>query len=272
MRQEKFTTPAVLPRKLVAKIPHGSIQIEALDGNETTVELEALRGNEASAQAIKEARIELKPAGTGLELIVDATVKRRFLGWFGGEGLRVRIATPPGADIELLSGSADMDVRGKFGALKVQTASGDLAAGEFLGAASVKSGSGDIEIRQIGGNASIVSASGDIELGTVAGDLTARAASGDIRVEEAGSSVTLQSASGDQRVGAVSAGKVKLQSASGDQHIGIRRGSLAFIDAKTWGGEARSELDVTDEPISGDGPRLELRATAASGDITIARV
>lgn len=272
MRQEMFTTPAALPRKLAVKIPHGSIEIEALDGNETRVELEALHGNEASAQAIEEARIELRPTGTGLELIVDATVKRRFLGWFGGEGLHLRVFTPPGAGIDLLGGSADMDVRGSFGALKVQTASGDLDADEFSGAVKVKSGSGDIAIRRIGGSASIASGSGDIELGTVAGDLTARAASGDIRVEEAGGSVTLQSASGDQRVGVVSSGKVRLQSASGDQYVGICRGSVAFIDAKTWGGEARSELDVTDEPIDGDGPKLELRATAASGDITITRV
>lgn len=272
MRQERFTTPAALRRKLLVRFPHGSIEVEAVEGNESTVELEAVRGGSAAEQAVKDARIELRPAGNGVELVVDATGKMRIFGWFGAPALRLRVTVPPGADLNLLGGSADIDVHGSFGGLKVQTGSGDLDAGEFSGAANVKSGSGDIEIRRIGGKASITSASGDIELGLVEGDLTARAASGDISVEEARGSVTLQTASGDQRLGAVSSGKVRLQSASGDQRIGIRRGSLAFIDAKTWNGEARSELEITDEPADGEGPKLELRATAASGDITIARV
>jgi hypothetical protein len=36
-------------------------------------------------------------------------------------------------------------------------------------------------------------------------------------------------------------------------------------------GDATSELDVGDEPPEGDGPTVELRATAMSGDITILR-
>jgi hypothetical protein len=271
MREERFATPAGLRLKLALKIPHGSIEVEALEGDETTVELEALRGNEASAQAVKEAQIELRPLGVGLELVVDATGKKRFLGWFGGQGLRLHVTAPPGADLELVSASADVDVRGRFGALEVQTASGDIRADELTATVNVKSGSGDVEIRRIGGDVSIATASGDVELGTVGGDLTARAASGDIEVEEVGGSVTMQTASGDQRVGAVSSGKVKLQSASGDQHIGIRSGSRAYIDAKAWGGETHSELEISSEPIEGDGPELEVRATAASGDITIAR-
>jgi hypothetical protein len=271
MRQETFPTPTALRLKLTAKIPHGSIDIEELPGDATTVELEALSGNEASAQAVQDAKIELKPSGTGVELIVDAAAKRRFLGLLGGEGLRLRITMPPGADIDLFSGSADMSVRGHFGALKVQTGSGDLEADEFSGAASVKTASGDIAIRRVGADASIATASGDIELGLVEGELIARAASGDVRVAEARGSVTIKTASGDQRVDAVSSGKVRLQSASGDQHVGIRNGSIAFIDAKTWGGEANSELDVAAEPAAGESAELEVRATAASGDITIVR-
>jgi hypothetical protein len=270
MRQEKFTTPAKLRLKISAKIPRGSIDIEAVEGDETTVELEARRRTEASEQAMKEAQIELRPLGDGLALIVDATRKKRFLGFFGGEGLHLRIGAPPGADLELTGGSAGTSIRGRFGALKILTGSGDVDAGELTGAVNLKSGSGDVVIRRIGGDATIVTASGDVDLGLVEGRLTVRAASGDVEVDEARDSVTIVSASGDQRIGSVSAGKVKLQSASGDQHIGIRNGSLAFIDARAWGGDAHSEI----EPLPaapGHRPKLEIHATAASGDITIAR-
>jgi hypothetical protein len=271
MRQETFSTPAALRLKLSLKIPHGSVEIEQREGDKTTIGLESLRGNAASEQAVKEARIEMKPLGSGIEVIVDAAVKRRFIGLFGGEGLRLHVAIPPGADIDLASGTADMVVRGSFGALKAQTGSGDLNAGELSGAVIVRSASGGVAIARIGGEASIATASGDVGLGLVEGGLTVRTASGDVEVAEARGSVSIKTASGDQRIGTVSSGKVKLQSASGDQHVGIRKGELAFIDARTWGGETVSELDIGDEPTPGGSPGLEVRATAASGDITISR-
>jgi DUF4097 and DUF4098 domain-containing protein YvlB len=98
-----------------------------------------------------------------------------------------------------------------------------------------------------------------------------RSASGDVTIDEAERSVTVQTASGDQRVNAVVSGRVVMQSASGDQHVGIRRGTRVHIDAKTMSGDTTSELDVSDEPPSGEGPSVELRATAMSGDIRIVR-
>ena len=90
-------------------------------------------------------------------------------------------------------------------------------------------------------------------------------------MQEASSSVTVQTASGDQRLGSVTSGRVVMQSASGDQTVGIRRGSRVHIDAKTMSGDTSSELVVGEEPPPGDGPTVELRATAMSGDIRILR-
>jgi len=93
----------------------------------------------------------------------------------------------------------------------------------------------------------------------------------DVDVDEADASVTVQTASGDQRLASVASGRVTMQSASGDQHVGIRRGTRVHIDAKTMSGDTSSELDVGDEPPPCDGPTVELRATAMSGDIRIVR-
>jgi DUF4097 and DUF4098 domain-containing protein YvlB len=135
----------------------------------------------------------------------------------------------------------------------------------------VKSASGDVDLERIGGEASVATASGDLRIGRVVGEATVRSASGDVVVDEADSSVTVQTASGDQRLGSVSAGRVIMQSASGDQTVGIRRGSRVHLDVRTMSGETTSELEVEDAPAVGDGPLVELRATAMSGDIRILR-
>jgi hypothetical protein len=43
------------------------------------------------------------------------------------------------------------------------------------------------------------------------------------------------------------------------------------MDIKTVTGDARSELDVGDAPDDDEGPLVNLRATAMSGDIKIVR-
>ena len=81
----------------------------------------------------------------------------------------------------------------------------------------------------------------------------------------------MQTASGDQRLESVASGRITMQSASGDQVVGVRRGSRVHIDARTMSGETTSELEIETQPSAGDGPVVELRLTAMSGDIRILR-
>jgi DUF4097 and DUF4098 domain-containing protein YvlB len=81
----------------------------------------------------------------------------------------------------------------------------------------------------------------------------------------------VQTASGDVQIDSVREGDVVLQTASGDIEVGIKKGSKLWIDAKSMSGETRSDLEVGDAPPDGDGPMVEVRATAMSGDITVKR-
>src|SRR5262249_44044153 len=135
---------------------------------------------------------------------------------------------------------------------------------------NVKSASGDVRVDGIAGDASVHTASGDIRIGRIGGDAVVRSASGDVWVDEAAGSVTVQAASGGQRGQSIESGRVTLESGSGGQNVGVRRGTRVRIDAKTMSGETSSELDEGDETAS-DGPAVELRATAMSGDIRIVR-
>jgi DUF4097 and DUF4098 domain-containing protein YvlB len=269
MRTETFDTPG--PLVVDVRLPSGEISLVAIDEPRAYVELDATHDSDELRQIIDNARVDLRPRGDGHELVVDVHQKRfRFFDFMRGD-IIVRVRAPRGSDVEVSTASADTSVRGEWGSLEAETASGDVYVDSLSGNAEVKAASADVQLREIAGRATVNTASGDVEIRQVGGDAIVRSASGDVEIDEALSSVTIQTASGDQRVGAVTSGRVTLQSASGDQTVGVRRGTRVFIDARTMSGDTTTELAVGDEPAEGDGPTVELRATAMSGDINIVR-
>jgi DUF4097 and DUF4098 domain-containing protein YvlB len=287
VRTETFQTPGDV--RLEVRLGAGEIRLETSDVQETTVVLEPLRDNDASTAAITNARVELRERADGHEVVVDVRDRGRGLGGiFRGAEVLVSITCPDGANVESKSGSADVVGRGRFGAVEVETGSGDVEFGEVAEArvnsasgdvqlgevgsdARVNSASGDVQIRSVGGEAKINSASGDVILREVAGELSVNTASGDVLVRETGAAVSVNTASGDQEIGNVGAGKVTLKSASGDLKVGIPEGTNLWVDARSRSGEVQSELPVSDLPPEGEGPVVELRANTMSGDITVSR-
>jgi DUF4097 and DUF4098 domain-containing protein YvlB len=261
MRRETFETPG--PLTLDIRVPSGEIELEAVDGTETVVELSA------APELEDEARIELRPKRDGHELSV--VIEKKFGFFRGRDEVRVRVSAPAGADVEVSTASADTDARGEFGKVDVNTASGDVSFERATGDVAVNSASGDLAMEEIGGGLTVNTASGDVDLGRLAGEGKIRSASGDVQLKEADSSLKVQTASGDVQVESIQEGDVVLQTASGDIEVGIKKGSKLWIDAKSMSGETRSELEIADAPPDGDGPMVELRATAMSGDITVTR-
>ena len=121
------------------------------------------------------------------------------------------------------------------------------------------------------GALTVNTASGDLEVGRLAGEGKVRAASGDVSIDEADGSLKVQTASGDVDVHSVCQGDVVLQTASGDIEVAVKQGSKVFIDARSMSGETSSELEISDAPSDGEGPLVEISATAMSGDIAIRR-
>ena len=188
------------------------------------------------------------------------------------DDVRLRITAPPGAAVELSTASADVD-----GARRLRRREGEhrfrrhhLRARRRRGlrstrrAATWRSGAVD-------GALTVNTASGDVEIRRIEGEGKVRAASGDISIDEADSSLKVQTASGDVEVDSVREGEVSLPTASGDIELGIKQGSKLWIDAKSMSGETSSELELGDAPIDGEGPLVEVRATAMSGDIRVKR-
>jgi DUF4097 and DUF4098 domain-containing protein YvlB len=262
MRRETFDTPG--PLELNVRVPAGDVDLETIEGAETVVEISA------NSEIEEEARIELHPKRDGHEVLVVIEKKSGFFRSFR-EDVRVRISSPPGADVELSTASADVEARGDYGAAKVNTASGDVRFEHIAGDAQVNSASGDVNLDSVDGALTVNTASGDVEIRRIQGDAKVRAASGDISIEEADSALKVQTASGDVDVESVREGEVTLQTASGDIEVGIKQGSKLWIDARSMSGETTSELELGDAPTDGEGPQVEVRATAMSGDIRVKR-
>jgi DUF4097 and DUF4098 domain-containing protein YvlB len=262
MRREIFETPG--PLMLDIRVPSGDIDLETVEGTESVVELSA------SPELEEEARIELRPKRDGHELSI-VIEKRSGLFRAFREDVRLRVTTPPGAGVEVSTASADVDARGDFGDAKINTASGDVELQHVGGEAQINSASGDVKLDQVDGPLVVNTASGDLEVVQLRGEGKVRAASGDISIMEAQAGLKVQTASGDVEVNSVREGDVVLQTASGDIEVAVKKGSKVFIDARSMSGETSSELEITDAPSNGEGPLVEIRATAMSGDIEIRR-
>ena len=240
MRTESFHTPGEVSLRI--RIPAGRVDIETIEADETRVELE-------SDPDVEEAAVVTARGG---EVVVEIE-ERRLLFLRTAPQARVRVTCPHGARLVFKGISTDLAVRGGTGAAEIKTVSGDVELGRV---------EGDLEVKSV---------SGDVAVDAVAGRTTVNSVSGDIRIGAADGSVTAQTVSGDQRLGAVAEGTVTLKSVSGDMHVGIRPGTRLWVDAKSVSGDTSSELAVGDTPVDGEGPMVELRATAMSGDIRVVR-
>ena len=153
MRRETFETPGLT---LDIRVPSGDIDLETVEGTETVVEVGA------NPELEEEARIELRPKRDGHEVSVIIE-KRSDLRAFREE-VEVRVTSPPGADVEVSTASADVDARGDFGGAQINTASGDVEFEHVAGEAQVNSASGDVKLVRVEGSLTVNTASGDLEV------------------------------------------------------------------------------------------------------------
>src|SRR5215211_2762198 len=194
MRTESFTTSG--PVALRINVPAGDVEVETHETAETTVELE-VRGHDAD-QVERDVRIEARPRGQGHEIVVDADERS---GLFRNVEYRVRVSAPHEADLESNLASADLRARGRYGAVGVNVASGDVEL-ERIASARVNSASGDVRIGIAKGSRLFVDAqslsgetTSELELESVSPveadegplvELRAQTMSGDIAVRRAG--------------------------------------------------------------------------------------
>ena len=199
----------------------------------------------------------------------DTVTVRAPSGWFARGGkANVSLVVPHRTDMAVNVASAEVNLRGDLGAVRVRSASSDITV-EGASRVEAHSASGDVRI-QTAGEAQVSSASGDIRIGSVSGALSASSASGDVIAELVGGRAEVGTTSGDIRLRRCDGDDIGVKTVSGDVTIGLPSGIRVVPDISTLSGSTT----LPKGPVSSSElPRrtVRLRARAVSGDIRIER-
>lgn len=267
-----FATPGSV--SLQIKLPSGRVVVTAAEEGRTSVELVPI--GRGGRDAIENMLVEVDELPGRHVVRIEQKDKIRWgpiqISW--GDDIEVRIACPPGSDLELSGAKTDVRASGELGEVAVRTASGDVRLESARRRLEVKTASGDVSVKSVADEASIVTVSGDIEVRRVDGTaLNLRAVSGDVEIGSLDGKLTLSTTSGDVSLGTVESGEVRAQTVSGDVRVGVARGTRVWIDAASVSGDLRSELGIEDgEPSSDEArPVVPLQVKTVSGDVSIVR-
>lgn len=271
-----FDTPE--PIDLYVENGRGLVDVTATDTTETTIRISGERAEEFDVRDL--------PGEAGTRRI--AIIAPRRAGGFFGKDPRVEIVVevPVASGLAVKAGSSDVQAHGRFadtrvecgsgevwldvvdGDTSVQTGSGDVTAAHLAGDARIKSGSGDVRVHRADSELVITTGSGGVVVEAARDQLAVKTGSGDTQVGSLHGEAIFTSGSGDLVVAEVAAGRVTAKTASGDVRIGVRPGTPVWTDVRTLSGRLSSTLPSTGEPAA-DQPYLEVRATTASGDVTL---
>ncbi len=264
------------PIELYVESPSGTITITASDVSQTDVVVTAKNADDYVVEQ-RDDQIQVVAPKQGMGFLTSS-----------GRGAEIMVTMPAQSALTIKTGSADTTVHGPIAGLWVTTGSGDLDADRVEGISQVQSGSGDIRVAELGGSAgikvgsgdvsimrcadlSVATGSGDIRIESVGGQVTIKTGSGDVLVGESADDLTLSTGSGDLTVEVAHKGRYMIKGASGDVRIGVPEGTPVWTDITTRSGRMQSDLTPVGAPAEGQ-DHLEIRATTASGDISLKQI
>ncbi len=271
-----FDTPE--PVELYVENGRGLVEVTATATTQTRVRITGERAEEFEVRDLDEGggrrRIAvLAPSRSGgflgrdprADIVVEVPVASALTAKVGSSDVRAHGRFD---DTRVETGSGDVSLDVVDGSTLVQSGSGDLQADHLVGDARVKTGSGDVVVRSAESSLVVSSGSGDIRVDSAGDELAVKTGSGDATVGSLGGEAVFTTGSGDLQVAEVGAGRITAKTASGDVRIGVVPGTPVWTDVRTLSGRLTSTLPSTGEPAA-DQPYLEVRATTASGDVTL---
>jgi DUF4097 and DUF4098 domain-containing protein YvlB len=257
-----YDTPGEL--ELEVRIPAGEVVVRTLETDRTTLHITGERDAD-------DVTVRFEPSAHGRARLVVAQ-RREGVGWrWSRQSIVVEIAAPADTRVTVDGASTDLRAEGTVSAVVFRSASGDAVLDDVLGDVDVRTASGDLRARSVGGALTASTASGDVWVGSVGSDVNARTASGDVTLGETVGLVRVTTASGDVALASAGAGATDVRTVSGQVEIGVAPGTRAHLDVSSMSGATVSDLPVSDEPVAGSGPELEVRVSSMSGSVRVRR-
>lgn len=256
------------PVALEVRNVSGSVTLEAVDGAET-VEVRVEPLDSAAEEALSRVELDASPADPAdhRPVRVRVAVPERRL--FRAPSFAVAVTAPAGASAAVAVGAADAVLRGRFGRVEVDAASGDIDV-EDCAELRLRTASGDARVGTVAGPATVATASGDVRGRSFAAGVDVSTASGDVQVDQVAGDAGITTASGDVAVHSVTEGAVRIRTVSGDAVVGIAPGRRVWLDLSSLTGRIESVLD-DDADTAGDEATVSLALRSVSGDLRIRR-
>lgn len=270
---QTFDTPE--PVELYVELGSGTLTVTARDTDHAEVQVEGPRAEEFTVEH------------RGRHLVV-VPPRSRFFG-IGTDTHDVRVVVPVGSDLATKTGSADTEILGTLGQIRLKNGSGDIEVERTDGPAvidsgsgairlheaaadvRIKCGSGDVDLGDVRGTTGISTGSGDVVIGVVHERTVVKTGSGDLELKRSESDVTLTTASGELVIGHATRGRITAKNVSGDVRVGIPVGTPVWTDVNSVSGSVASNLASTGKPADGQ-DYVELRASTVSGDVRLVQV
>ena len=161
------------------------------------------------------------------------------------EDTELLLRVPAGVSLDLDSVSADVDVQGTRGPVKVNSVSGKVRLIVGSPAVQAQSVSGDMRVEAPAQDTQLKSVSGDLFARGLQGEVVAETVSGSLHIEGAGfSRLKLKSVSGDLNVVAslTDSAHVDLETLSGEATLALPASTNATVNLTTFSGDVESEL------------------------------
>ena len=282
--ERTFETPGDVRLYVENEVGHVAISTGVTEATQVTLEPDTAGAEELIGRATVECRT------SGRRHMVVVKIPRQGMRFMRRNGVTVRVDLPQGSDVNVMAGSADVDINGPVGTAELATSSGDITADDVVGDFESKTASGDIIVGAVGGDLKVhtasgdlrcsavagrsmfATASGDLEVGAAENQVEVKATSGDVRLGELAHGARVQNVSGDIRVLALGEGTLHVRSVSGSVSVGIVKDVDLHVDIETLSGEIRSEIPLDDSPGPGRAAnRVDVSVRSVSGDVEIER-
>jgi hypothetical protein len=226
-RREEY--PAMTPLRVHVKGLSGDVEVRTESVGRAIVELETTGDDQILSGVRVSYTVE-----TG-ELHVDTKP-----GFMGGiliqrHDVDIALVIPLGSDIQISTASGDIELEGTYGAVSLNSASGDIKVDDCV-----------MERFEVS------------------------VASGDVH-GHAGATTLVNVVSGDVDLLVVRPSRVEVHSVSGDIDIDIRRGLLTDVNASTLSGDIESNIDFAAGTGGDEQVQVDLQIQSLSGDIAIRR-
>jgi hypothetical protein len=257
MHEFSRSTPVLVNLSL----PTGSVDIIAEDSDSISVEVSPVGSSRQDREASENTIVELhgdelrieSPKGTGY---MRETVQ-----------LQMRVHVPTESSLKIGVASAPVKCIGRFRAVSITSASGDVEVEEASGDVRLRSASGALRIESVSAKFNARTASGNVTANTVVGPSTLRSSSGDMEIASIETDLKSKNASGALKIGSAHTGTIIAQSASGEISVGVKTATALAVNLESVSGRVSNALETSND---GSVPsELTIQARSKSGDIEI---